>query len=46
MDSSATLYICLVTFFFISLMYSLLAAEMLQILQVLDLFTSGMFPPT
>jgi hypothetical protein len=44
MDSSYTLYIGVVTFF-ISLMYFLLAAEMLQTLEVLDLLTSGMFPP-
>lgn len=31
--------------FFTSLMYFLLAAELLQIFEVLDLFTSGMFPP-
>lgn len=44
MDSSATLNICVVTLF-TSLMYFLLAVEMLQTLEMLDLFTSGMFPP-
>lgn len=44
MDSSATLYICVVTFF-TSLMYFSLAAEMLHTLEVIDLFMSGMFPP-